>query len=196
MISPFDPAATAAAGFAYLNRTEDTVRGVYAVERFDWRYGTCATLDGYVARYGRPYHLGRRPAGLGKGPPKSCFATCRETVASHPERLRYVEGFAVVEHMPFPFHHAAVYDVHTRSVFDLVLPDGDLPAVIVGFVFAPAAVAGAARAGCLLDDGRGRPTFDPDAVAALTEDVPAHFVFVPDPPPSPPERNRRRDPRH
>lgn len=185
MITPFSPAAAVAAAFDYMGRTEDAVRGMFGADGVRWRWGGFATLDGFVASCGRPYSLGRRPPGRLLGPPKSCFHTARLLAERESSRLRYVEGMAVVARMPFPFHHAAVYDTVSRRVYELVLPDDDLPAVLIGIVFRPAALAG--TSGPLLDNGRGGIDLPAGGLAAWAEDVPADYI----PAGEDPERNRK-----
>lgn len=184
MITPFSPAAAVAAALEYLQRTEDAVRGLNASDPAGWRWGGFATLDGFVACHGRPYALGRPPGGRERGPPKSCFHTARILAAADPDRLRYVEGMAVVAKMPFPFHHAAVYDTLSRRVYELVLPDTDLPAVLIGVVFRPDVLGAGVP---LLDNGRGGIDLPAAGLAAWAEDVPADYIQAG----SDPERNRK-----
>jgi len=69
-----------------------------------------------VADRGQDFTPISRPAHIAQGEAKNCFQNATDLSLDSKDNLRYVEGVACSENIPFPIHHAWVIDENDNVI--------------------------------------------------------------------------------
>jgi hypothetical protein len=80
----------------------------------DWE---CLNASDFVSRYGKQFEYQELPSTCRKMTPKFCFHNSM-WLALNQQNLVYVEGFALIEKLSLPIHHAWCVEIGSNKVID------------------------------------------------------------------------------